>query len=365
MIPEHLWADDLTGAAEIAHLLARRTGRPVRLALRAGALLDDGPHVRDLDLRHRHPDEARATLARELTGVVADQRVFLKIDSQLHGPVGGYLAAFVERDRAVVLSAVNPALGRVTLNGVHHVPTDAGVERTDLAVLLAGVRHRLLPSGGTGALAAAGAAVQAVDAATSADLAAIAQRTGSLDVAGSAAMLDALLGEDRSTGIAIGTGYAAGAAPETVLAVVGSTEPMARRQVAEAAARGVRVLTVDDPACAPEPAAGSRRGPLVLTRAGADATALTALADRAAAVLGELDPSRTAVLLTGGHTARLVLDRLGVAVLTAPPAAPSAVARMTTPSGLTVLTKPGSYGGPDTLATLLHEPDQQPHEVNR
>jgi len=356
MIPEHLWADDLTGAAEIAHLLARRTGRPVRLDLRAGAPLDDGPPVRDLDLRHLHPDEARAILARELTGVATDERVFLKIDSQLHGPVGAYLAAFVGRDRAVVLSAVNPALGRVTLDGVHHVPTEAGAERTDLAVLLAGVRHRLLPIGGAAALAAAGAAVHVVDAATTADLAAIAQRTGALDVAGSAAMLDALLGADPGTE----TGHATAPAAENVLAVVGSTEAMARRQVAEAAARGARVLTVDD-ATASDAADVSRRGPLVLTRTRDDASSLNVLADRAAAVLSDLDPSRTAVVLSGGHTARLVLDRLGVTVLIAtPPAAPSAVAPLTTPSGLTVLTKPGSYGTPETLLTLLHEPEQQP-----
>lgn len=351
MIPEHVWADDLTGAAEIADLLAARTGLSVTLVLTDGATVDADIVVHDLDLRHARRGEARAALSERLRRTQPSERVFLKLDSQLHGPVAGLLGAMVDGGRTTVLSAANPAIGRVTVGGVHRVFGPEGERSTALGDLLEEVPHRIV-SHGSMALGTA-PAVLAADAQDEGDLKALASIAieHGLDAAGSAALLAAMLGAGRTeTSLA-------GPPPEQLVAVVGSIEPAAHAQLDAAAAHRAIEVVEAHPRQIPEGIEAARaalaEGRHVAIARSTALDGLAALAEVAASVLAGCEPGRTATLLTGGHTARLVLDRLGVAALTAAPDRPGAIVRMRAPSGLTVFTKPGSYGAPDALTELL------------
>lgn len=372
MIPAHVWADDLTGAAEVADLLALRTGRTVVLSLDgapgpAGAIV-----VHDLDLRHSSRADAHAVITARLARIAPSERVFVKLDSQLHGPVAGYLAAMVDGGRRTLLSAANPALGRVTNGGVHRVSGPDGAS-TRLGDLLAGVRHRvvdrdtLVPFGPAPAVLAADATDQRdLDA-----LARIAVDHG-LDLAGGAALLAALLeGGHLPPAPAAGASNRPGTDRACLVAVVGSSEPAARAQL-DAVRRRADVFTLDvspgrvPAAIAAADAALATSRDVVLARSAAGgAEDLAALANAAAAVLADRDPAATSTLLTGGHTARLVLDRLGVRTLTAVPDRPGAVVRLRAPSGLTIFTKPGSYGGTHALADLLDSRPPASHQELR
>ena len=354
MIPAHVWADDLTGAAEVADLLAARTGRPVTLSLgpEAAPPASDQVVVRDLDLRHSSDAEARSVLAEMLARTAATERVFLKLDSQLHGPVAGCLAAMLDGGRTTLLSVANPAMGRVTNEGIHRVVGPHGITATRLPALLAGVRHRVLDRH---ALVSAGGApeVLAADATDEGDLDALASAAveHGLDLAGAAALLAALLGStDTVSRLVPGRGG-------RLIAVVGSTEPVARAQIEAAAGHPrVSVVAVGPGRVADAVAAANharRHGRDVVLARVEGADGLAALADAAAAAIAGCDPEQTTVLLTGGHTARLVLDRLDVRSLAAVPHQAGAMVRLRAPSGLTVFTKPGSYGEPDAVLTLL------------
>ncbi|GAB2623533.1 four-carbon acid sugar kinase family protein [Pseudactinotalea suaedae] len=362
-----MWADDLTGAAEVADLLAARTGRPVTLALgpEATATTATGQIVvRDFDLRHSSDAVARSVLAQELARTAAADRVFLKLDSQLHGPVAGCLAAMLDGGRATLLSAANPAMGRVTNEGIHRVVGPDGVTATRLADLLAGVPHRVVDGR---SLTTAGDApeILAADATDQSDLDALASAAveHGLDLAGAAALMAALLGSTDSVP------SPAPRAGGRLVAVVGSTEPAAHAQVAAAAShRTVSVVAVapDDVRNAVTTANEARRqGRDVVLARGPGPAGLGALAEAAAAVIGGCDPEQTMVVLTGGHTARLVLDRLGVRSLEAVPDQAGAMVRLRAPSGLTVFTKPGSYGGPDAVLALLDTRRPAPDEEYR
>jgi uncharacterized protein YgbK (DUF1537 family) len=348
MTPDHVWADDLTGAAEVADLLARRAGRPVVLSLDGGAPPAGSVVVHDLELRHATDAEARAAITARLAQVAPGERVFLKVDSQLHGPVAGYLAAMVDGGRRTLLSAANPALGRTTEHGVHQVVGAEGVTSTSIPELLGDVPHRVVDRSSLLPLGQA-TAVLAADAADEGDLdalAALAVAHG-LDLAGGAALLAALLGQP--------TGPPAQLPPagHRLVAVVGSTEAAACAQVAAVRERDRVEVIEAAPATAAAAAAAIERGKhVVLVRSEGPET-LGALAAVAAELVAALPPPEVSVLLTGGHTARLVLDRLGICVLTVVPDRPGAVVRLRAPSGLTVFTKPGSYGGPDAIAGLI------------
>lgn len=367
MIPTHVWADDLTGAAEVADLLAARTGRTVTLALArdpAPAIRDGQIVVHDLDLRHSSDAEARAVVAEQLARIAPTDRVFLKLDSQLHGPVAGCLAAMLDGGRTTLLSAANPALGRVTDGGIHRVVGPDGVTTTSLTDLLTAVPHRVV---GRASAVSTGSTpeILAVDALDEGDLDALASAAveHGLDVAGAAALMAALLGPIHAD---------PAPAPRPggrLVAVIGSTEAAARAQIAAAADHpAVEVVAVAPghigEAVAAADEARQRRRDVVLARVDGP-TGLAALADAAADVIGGCDPDRTTVLLTGGHTARLVLDRLGVRSLTAVPDRPGAMVRLRAPSGLTVFTKPGSYGGPDAVLALLDTSRTSPDEEFR
>ncbi|WNV86936.1 4-hydroxythreonine-4-phosphate dehydrogenase PdxA [Umezawaea sp. Da 62-37] len=359
-------ADDLSGAAEAAATIDMRTTRSlVLLGIDPSFPPDDRDViVVDLDTRSGPADAAESETGRAIAALGASRQVFVKVDSQLRG----HLAAAVRGAGgfAVVCPAL-PRLGRVVRGGVVHlggVPlhdTDAWrVEPASpprsIADLLAPLPVSLVPLADVRgadlvarlhAIRASGA-VAVCDAEDDTDLALIAAagtEVGAVLV-GSAGLAEAL-----------GPGPSA-VVPEPgqgVLVVVGTAAAAAQvEHLREATSHVDRVTVLTAPT-------GIVPGGVV-----------AALADDAAFEAAWHTTSD--LVLTGGETARAVLDRLGVTRLTVHGALAGhhGAVLSTTPDGRRVVTRPGSFGAPDSLtaiAAALHggthvsttSPDTRPY----
>ncbi|MCL8026100.1 4-hydroxythreonine-4-phosphate dehydrogenase PdxA [Nocardioides bruguierae] len=407
-------ADDLSGAAEAGWSLSAGGAADVLLGHGADAFAPSstGVTVLDLDSRTRPREEARALLDAALAAALdapRDSDPVLKVDSLLRGHLGLLADAVAAHGRTLLLCPALPAarrsfragsvlsagehgaleasdadlatrLGRpVTIVGLDDVRAGA----MHLAALLRSVLRA--PSDRAGDPARTDT-VLAVDAETEADLDVVAAACSALAAlvpAGSAGLLGAI-GRRRAS-----AAQGSAARPRTpaadgstgpVLTVVGSAEPGARAQVARLAAHGAQVLALD-PAHAPtgteereelaiEHAAAVRAAlattPTVLTFAPSPldrdrSGAMVALLARTVALALADDEGRTSLVLTGGETARRVLDGLGITRLALvdqvhPGAIAShALTRTSADPGDTathprrVVTRPGSHGGPDSL----------------
>ena len=378
-----VWADDLSGAAEAADAWQRSSGGSIWIRLGA----DDQPpmagEVWDLDLRHESEARARSRLAPRLARLDQDTSVFFKLDSQLRGPVRAYVEALLATGRSAVRSAANPALGRVTTEGRHHVPGAATVPA--LRDLFAGLPHRHLAATEYGHLSdlltAAPPVLVTADVSSAADLARLAEcyrLRPPMHAAGSAPFLSAL--EQRTTRGHSPSGLVA-ARPEQrsvavpvpapvpqLLAVIGSTEPAGQAQVAALGDRDPQTAMMQAPAtadaraiteCAREVRAALARGVHTVLRpapqphpgAYRSRETMAALAATCQAAIDGVG-NAVALYLSGGHTARCVLEQLGLTSLRTMPSGHGAVARLIAADGRTILTKPGSYGDPDTLLDL-------------
>ncbi|MGW6499959.1 four-carbon acid sugar kinase family protein [Nonomuraea angiospora] len=408
-------ADDLTGAAETAAALMS-PARPARIALSvpvaAAALV-----VTDLDSRH-HP---RAfDLVREALAHAGDRRVFVKVDSLLRGDVAATVAACL--DAPVVLAPALPSAGRTVVGGVpyvHGVPlretrawrAEPRPAPATVAEALGDVPWVHVPVGADLSAVLAAGRVAVCDAETDADLDAIVaatlggparligsgglatalgralnagrpSATGSLSLdAGSrapgrgSARLDAATASGSctaSSGSCTASSGSCAASPANgrLLVVVGTAEPGAAEQVRLLVEHGFAHVTlrppdaaVAGPGFAQVTAAARVRdaltsGPVVLTVGG---PALTrALAEVVREALGETPAD---LVLTGGETARRVLDALGVRELIPLDQVHHGAVHSRTPQGHSVVTRPGSFGTTDSLlriATHL-DPDLRPN----
>ena len=282
-------ADDVSGAAEVASVLGARI------------VLDhpqDGTVVVDLDTRGLAPEEA----ARRVRAAVTGERriVFKKIDSLLRGNIAAEVGAL---DGDVVVAPALPVEGRIVRGGVLYVD---GEPRRSVAEL--------------------GLAV--CDAETDADLDAIVAEAlaRGARLAGSGG-LAAALGRHLGVSPLPATAPATGRGP---LVVVGTAEPSADEQIRRL---GVPVLELGD---TPDLAAG----PAVLR------------------LRGPFDPSYPLpddadLVLTGGETARRVLDALGVTQLQPVAVIHYGAVQSRAPDGRTIVTRPGSFGGPDSLVQIV------------
>lgn len=316
-------ADDRTGAAEVAAELAR-PGAPVTLTSHA---LPDGSGVVDLGTRGRPASDAAAAVAALPT---ATWRAH-KMDSTLRGNWPEELRAYGTR---VLVVPAWPAMGRTCVDGVVRVH---GREVGAVADRLPEVVHL----GNSDALAAwlvAGTGIAAVDVPDGATLHAVAVLSAPhhVLVAGPAGPIGACFRSRAGAALpAHATPSPRPAFREPVLVVVGSASPEAATQVARlrAAAPHVRVL-------AAPPAAGDLHPEVahqlaeearpLLHRAG---TVVIVGGDTAAALLGP------APRLVGGYAA---------------PGMPWSVDA--DGGGPVVVTKAGSFGGPDALVDLLLDP---------
>ncbi|MBT2534588.1 4-hydroxythreonine-4-phosphate dehydrogenase PdxA [Arthrobacter sp. ISL-69] len=351
-----------------------------------------GPLVLDTDNRRFPADEAAGRLRQILDSLPAGEgspTVFLKIDSLLRGPLASQLAVLAAAG-PVILAPALPPLGRSTVNGtVHHrgVPlhqttlwhAESSAPPATIAAALAplptaAVDLAAVRSGNTGLHTALNTAtaghpypVVICDAETPADLDAIVAAALSLPgirFAGASALGAALA---RTAGRAPQGGAAVVRSPNGQpgsgrfpLLVVGSASGPAREQLQALAGDGVAVISLSpadllagtaDPAPLQEALAA---GPAAVT---ADASTVDpAVSSNIAAALARAVAPLAAgrpLMLTGGETARSVLDALGVQRLSVLGEIEHGAVLSLAPGGSPVVTRPGSFGDANSLRTIL------------
>ena len=380
-------ADDLSGAAESAAALRLRGSRrcgPVRLELwpvTTGAG-DDADVVLDLDSRNL-PREAARTRVGQALALAAGRTVVKKVDSLLRGDLAGELGALLG-PAGVVLAPALPVAGRVVRQGrvlvdgrplsstaawateARPAPATVAAALGDLPTVtlpLDVVRSPELPQ----RLAAAAGTVVVCDAETDDDLDRVVRASAALAqppvLAGSAGLVAAVARAVPSSGPAPASGGARAGRDPRVLVVVGTAEPSAAAQVERLVASGAVPVDV---ACAEVAGAGAldrltaavQAHPLVVVRLhGTAAVGGRELsAQFARLVAGAAGPAH--LVLTGGETARRVLDALDVPVLQfsghveEDGAVEHGAVHSLTPDGRSVLTRPGSFGDADSLVRM-------------
>jgi 4-hydroxythreonine-4-phosphate dehydrogenase len=370
-------ADDLSGAAETA--MALRGMRSVVMT-RVRTVPADVV-VLDLDTRSAPPPEAARSVTSALTHVPPGYRVFKKIDSLLRGNVAAEVAALSGAGYDVVLTPALPVADRVVRDGVlyvdgrplhesdawraeHAAPPRSLVEALAPAeVRTVGLTVVRDPAALTAALRAGG--ILACDAETDADLDAIAsvaaQFPTGLALAGSGG-LAAALGRSRLAGNAMkGPFMASSGRAWGPVVVVGTAAPVAVAQVERL--RGFTVHSLH-PA---ELAAGAvslppLSGPTVI-RVDPDAPVepgrARAVAAGLAATVAAVVREPVDLVLIGGETGRRVLDALGVDLLEPVEAVHHGAVLSRVFGGRLVVTRPGSFGGPDSLVRIVRHLEQK------
>ena len=385
-------ADDLTGAADTG-VQFTRAGIAARVWLRDGTV-EAGASVFDTESRSLDPPSAASrvgALAGRLRAIGFDH-FYQKVDSTLRGNLGAETAALLTAlGRAfAVLAPAFPANGRTTLGGVQLVrgvpvhqtaigrdpahpmrfPSIAAALRSqsDLPVVEIGLDEVRRGPGRLAAaleLAAGRPAIAVVDAERDDDLAAVAAALAALGPrclpvgsAGLAAHMPA------AWGLRSGASARPFAPPllrraERVLFVCGSLNPATAAQVeALARARGVEPLAASARGAGRRAAAALAAGTALLCSGAArdaDPARIAArLGRRAGEAVASLRPD--ALVLTGGDTARAVLDALGGRGIALQaellPGVPLGRIVGGELDGVTVVTKAGGFGGPDTLVEV-------------
>lgn len=310
-----LIADDLTGAADAAVAFVG-TRDPVRISL-AGPLRAAGVLALDTGTRDRGEEEAAAALRAALSHVAPGDELVVKIDSRLRGHVARTVAtlrdALPERD--VVVAPAFPAVGRF---------------QTAAAIAAALAPLEIRPGETPGVRAGEAPAPVAVFAArTDAELDALVAARAGLPTAwvGTGGITRALARRES------GLPPAAPRLRGPFLAVIGSTADVARAQVAALAAHGAVVAGPADDLAA--------RENLIVTSP--DHPALAEAAARA-----------SLLLLSGGATARAVLQRCGVTELdVVAELEPGVVALRAAQLDAAIVTKSGSFGDAGTWVRIL------------
>jgi uncharacterized protein YgbK (DUF1537 family) len=357
-------ADDLTGAAEAAgQLLPAAVHLTTSLhSARLHPLLSV-----DLNTRHDSPEEAgrRVTQAIELLGT--DVRIFKKVDSLLRGNISSELEALVSAGRRLVVAPSLPSQQRTVVHGefliggrpaaqsdlwasepglppkrVEDVFPTASVSvsldsvrgaKMALVELLAGIGERGL--------------IANCDCESESDLEAVASAADCLPsntcLVGSAALLDAMkIPHDRAQGPPI-------VIRGPVTFVIGSFSETARRQVS---------------------ALRSSAGPeLVLTTTASHGGVLSSAAIRAV-VRSNIDQLRSSgvLVLSGGETARAVIDALDTTDLTVLAHLGDGIVQSRDEHGRIIFTKPGAHGDTRTLVSLariIHEAAEASTNIER
>ncbi|MEV6129117.1 four-carbon acid sugar kinase family protein [Streptomyces violaceusniger] len=376
-------ADDLSGAAETARAL----GGPVRLSLDAADMAGTAAAhdlVVDLDTRHLPPADAAHAVRTALRATRAEPPPLLykKVDSQLRGRLAAEAAAYAEGAVAVVVAPALPAARRTVVGGVVHM-SGVPLHHTDgwraerasaprsLPEALSGLPVRTIPLDVVRSAPAALDAEFRRIAASGAHPAPDAETDADLDAVAAAALRLGpgfrLLG---SGGLAAALGRAlprpAAAAPPhmperdhtPLLFVVGTAEPGAVAQIARLTVLGARHVPLD-PA---DVAAGAVRLPPVTTAASLTVLSIDGSAgphpgagralSTALGALAATYPGRPDLVLTGGETARTTLDALGIRELAPLGEIHHGAVHSRTPDGRHVVTRPGSYGGEDSLLRI-------------
>lgn len=327
--------------------------------------------------------------------------VFLKVDSLLRGHMSGDLEVLLRRG-PVILAPALPALGRGTIGGKVHsegVPlhesalwsaeadaapatiAEAIAPLASGAVELATVRGDAAALDAVLAMLAEQQRIAICDAETTQDLdiiVAAALRRGNIQLAGASALGAALLraltatefvevNEDfrNSSGLtepapASDVGSSDAVARQPVLLVVGTASATSRVQLDVLAASGVPVVrfepaellhgTADSSALR----AALLAGPVAVSTGASDfdpevSTALSSALAEFVAPMAQHVP----LVLTGGETARTVLDALGVQWLEPLAEIHHGAVLSLTDRNTLVVTRPGTFGGHNSLRNIL------------
>jgi D-threonate/D-erythronate kinase len=353
MQPIAVLADDLSGAAEVA---AAFLGRATTISLRLDTFQPSpGVVVADLNTRTMTSLDAVRTMRSALAEVPAGTRVVKKIDSLLRGHVGAEVAVLAKRGPVVVAAAL-PALDRTVRNGVLHLG-DTPLHETRAWSAEPELPPRAVADLFAG-LAGAGR-ITVYDAETDADLDAIVSASSHLPDAqfvGTSALAAAVA---RTLPVARMEAYETRPA-KTVLTVVGTAAPVAPGQVEALIADGTRAVTIDARALLhdkadPEPIQRAlAHGSTVVTIGG---VLEPVEAQAVSAALGHFIASAQAqhrpdLVLTGGETARAVVDAIGITSLRPVHEIHHGAVVSVAPNGRRVVTRPGSFGDVNSLVTI-------------
>ncbi|MFE9643525.1 four-carbon acid sugar kinase family protein [Streptomyces sp. NPDC006365] len=373
-------ADDLSGAAETAAAL----GLPGRILL--GPPTAPTPEgeavVLDLDTRQLTADEA-ARAVRDVMSYADGDLVLKKADSLLRGNFASETAAYAEGAAGVVIALAVPVAGRTVHDGVVHLhgtalhATDAwraerGPAPESVRAALGDLPTRVVPlsvvrapvlvlSGWLRTLIAKGHH-PVCDAETDADLDAIAEAVLQLGpdirLLGAGGLAAAV---GRRLAGADGAGLRetpATTRPRPLLVVVGTAELSADAQIAQLLASGAHHIPVPARLLTdhgdPQPLATAPDGITIVSIDGSgpvepgSARGLVAgLARTVAEAAYDSD-----LVLTGGETARRVLDALGIRELLPVGQIHHGAVHSRTADGRSVVTRPGSFGGTDSLLRI-------------
>lgn len=354
----HVLADDLSGAAEVA---GGFLGRESDLVLRLG----DGPNsavvtVVDLNTRTMTESDAMRTVGEALDGVAAGTRVVKKIDSLLRGHIRAEVAVLAERGPVTVAVAL-PALQRRTAGGVLYVG-DTPLHETD-----AWHAERSGPPRSVAELFDGLTGVTVRDAATDADLDEIVEAGGpEIQLVGTAALAAAVA---RTLPVAATPSIPRRSA-RAVLTVVGTAAHVAQKQISELDPAGIATVVIDSRALLhdkadPEPVHRAlERGAAVVTVGGPVEPAETSAVSRALAAFVAAVQAHTLpdLVLTGGETARAVVDAIGISSLRPVHQIHHGAVVSVAPDGRRVVTRPGSFGDTDSLAAIVRYLTQRNEE---
>lgn len=361
-------ADDLSGAAETAALFLERD---VSLGIDIGDVHGESDvRVVDLGTRVMSGAEAADRVLTSVRTLPTHVRVIKKIDSMLRGNIAAEVESLLATG-PVVFAAGLPALGRTVEHGVPYIDgvplNESGrwtLETADAPASIADLfghvptRPVALADGidGLGAAVDSGS-VAVFDVRSDADLDDIVELSAQVPgirLVGTSALAAAVARtlQPRTPG-------AAPIDPVPTLVVVGTAEAVAVQQVSELERSGATHVRIH----------------VDHLLAGTDPTAVRNAVDAGTALLtvaGPVDPARSSeisaaladlvarairdrtvgLVLTGGETARRVLDALGVNTLHPIAEIHHGAVVSRTAAGGYVATRPGSFGGPDSLVAM-------------
>lgn len=379
MFPLVVLADDLSGAAESA---SGFLDRDVSLSLGVPPVGEVPTEVTVVDLHSRKlsPADAAASV-RETLGVFSGARVVKKIDSLLRGNVDAEVGALAADGLPVIVVAGFPAIGRTVVDGVVHVRSvplhQTALWHAELNGAPVSVAAALgdLPTTGVSLDQIRGAGLREVlsdlvalgrvpvcDVEIDTDIDAIVVASGAIvgaRLVGTAALMASLAraahvsenplpavdfrSQKRSVLVVVGTADLV--AVEQVRTLEESGTPHCRIEAAALAAGTFDVTPILD--------ALDSGSALVTVGGPVSAENTAAVVAGLAELVAVVERDRTSdLVLTGGETARTVLDRLGVRHLTPVREIDTGAVLSLTPAGRRVITRPGSFGGVDSLRVL-------------
>lgn len=332
MVDLAIIADDLTGALDAAAPFAMR-GIATTVALNLAALpqaLATGARVVGVstDSRDMTPEAATNAVRLAVSMLPPGTDIFKKVDSRLKGNIAAELDA-IEHQNSLVVPAI-PEFGRLQRNG--HILGFGIAEPVDIATRLG--RH------------AEGSTIPDIETQADMDPALALPHDLAVGARGLADAMARRMAPDTPVPDLIFPATAA-------YCIIGSTDPITLAQLDHLRRTCPGLTDIAAPnGVAPADAVASGLTLLQAVPGTIAATGATVAAALAASLQRMSPPEGSLLVMSGGATAQTILQHLGVEMLEVlgevQPGLPIARA-----GGLTVVTKSGGFGGPDSLSRLF------------